>query len=248
MYMYARWLVLFVLFATAAPVEAQVLTFQQGVGGYTGGQHAQLHSAAFPDTPMNDNGGGNLRIDNVDNGGIAYVLLRFENIFGTGAGQIPLGSPITSAILTLQENSDGTNQPLDFHRMVQPWTVGTATWNFFGNGIDLNGTEAIATPDGTRPTTMPALVPFDVDVTTSLRAWSAGASNQGWHIRIRVPADGVLIDDGLAVRSNLFGTLSERPLLTVAIPEPGVLLLAGLGMGTLGLTGYRRRRAKPADA
>ena len=51
MYRYARWLVLFVLFAVAAPAEAQVaVTFRQGVGGYTDTQDTEVNSTVT--TPM----------------------------------------------------------------------------------------------------------------------------------------------------------------------------------------------------
>jgi hypothetical protein len=72
MYRYARWLVLFVLFATAAPVEAQVvLTFQHGVGGYSSYQDSQIRET-MPDSVLTDNPGnpGQIRVDGEDGGGI----------------------------------------------------------------------------------------------------------------------------------------------------------------------------------
>ena len=53
----------------------------------------------------------------------AHVLLRFDNIFGGGAGQIPLGSTILGA--TLRVESSGGNAQGDgghMNRMLAPWT------------------------------------------------------------------------------------------------------------------------------
>ena len=97
--MYARRLVLVVLFTATAPVEAQiVLAFQQGVGGYTDYHDSQIRET-MPSTVLTDNPGnpGQLRVDGEDGGGIVYGLLRFDNIFGTGAGRIPPGANITAA-------------------------------------------------------------------------------------------------------------------------------------------------------
>jgi hypothetical protein len=82
MSVYARCLVLFVLFATAAPVEAQVVaTFRQGVGGYTTYQDSQIRET-MPDQVLTDNPGnpGQIRVDGEDGGGVVYGLLRFNNI------------------------------------------------------------------------------------------------------------------------------------------------------------------------
>src|SRR5688572_5723900 len=108
--MYARRLVLFVLFATAAPLGAQTVTFRQGVGGYTGYQDSQIRQT-MPDSVLTDNPGnpGQIRVDGEDGGGVVYGLLRFNNIFGTGTGQIPLGSTINSATLTFDFAEDGVD-------------------------------------------------------------------------------------------------------------------------------------------
>jgi PEP-CTERM motif len=54
--------------------------------------------------------------------------------------------------------------------------------------------------------------------------------------------------DGLLLSSAEDPATGNRPLLTVnftpaAVPEPGVLLLTGLGLATFGAGWYRRRRA-----
>jgi hypothetical protein len=57
--------------------------------------------------------------------------------------------------------------------------------------------------------------------------------------------------DGGIFLSSENATVNFRPLLSVTyapIPEPSVLALAGLGLGTLGVARYRRWRAKPCAA
>src|SRR3954451_3417740 len=73
------------------------------------------------------------------------TLLTFTNLFGSGAGQIALGATITSATLTLQ-TTDSSIQGASLHRMLTDWTsLSTVTWNSLGNGIQFDGTEAVAT-------------------------------------------------------------------------------------------------------
>jgi hypothetical protein len=252
MFRCARWLVLFVLFATAAPVGAQTtVTFRNGVGGYTGTQDTEVNS-----TVTTPNGAG--MIINVDedrdtgNGqvGMVRALLRFDNIFGTGAGQIPLGSNITSAVLTIHgiegTQPDGT---YNFHRMIADWNQTTTVWSSFTpNGPQPDGTIAVSTVDGSLPpypdTANPT--PYTIDLVTSLRAWSAGQANRGWLIR------STSVDQGGTFASSEYAVVDNRPLLTVTftpIPEPtGVLALAGLGLGTLRVARYWRRPAKPMVA
>ena len=96
-------------------------------------------------------------------------------------------------------------------------------------------------PRGNRVST-----PYTIDVTTSLRAWSAGTTlNRGWLIR------SVSVDQGGTHASAEYAVVANRPLLSVTyapIPEPGVLALAGLGLGTFGVARYRRWRATPLGA
>jgi hypothetical protein len=199
------------------------LTFQQGVAGYTGVQDSQIREN-LPNTVLTDNSPTNpglIRVDGEDGGGIVYGLIRFDNIFGTGPSQIPLGSTIVEATLTLDLTEDGVNGIYNFHRMVQDWSHTTATWNFFGgNGINLDGIEALATPDatvGNGSFTVP-LGAMNANVTSSLQAWSAGAPNRGWNFR--TPA---VTTDGILVRSSENGTTNLRPQLAVSFlpPVPG---------------------------
>jgi hypothetical protein len=196
------------------------LTFQQGVAGYTGVQDSQIRQN-LPNSVLTDNSPTNpglIRVDGEDGGGIVYGLIRFDNIFGTGPNQVPLGSTILQATLTLDLTEDGVNGIYNFHRMVQDWSHTTASWNFFGgNGINLDGIEALATPDatvGNGSFTVP-LGAMNANVTTSLQAWSDGTPNRGWNFR--TPA---VTTDGILVRSSENGTTNLRPRLAVSFLPP----------------------------
>jgi len=250
--MCARWLALVVLVTTAAPLEAQVVvTFQQGTGGYAGYQDSQIREVQ-PTTVLTDNPGtpGQLRIDGEDGGGIVYGLLRFDNIFGTGPGQIPPGVNITAATLRINLTEDSTGGIFNFHRMIANWNDTNATWAFFGgNGIQTDGTEAVATPDATMGdgAALVAVGFQSVSVLNSLRAWQAGSPNNGWNLREETAQS----TDGILFSSAEDPTVGNRALLTVTfspVPEPGAMLLTGLGLAMFAAARYRRSRAKDCGA
>ncbi len=75
------------------------------------------------------------------------MLLRFDNIFGTGAGQVPPFAKIHAAVLDLTSTgSDHMGDGGTFNRMLIPWEATTATWNFLVEGIQANDVEAASVP------------------------------------------------------------------------------------------------------
>ena len=168
-----------------APVQEQVassalavatsatVSFQQGAGGYAGAVDTNLRGAnpttVYATTTQ-------LFADTDTAGAPAQALLRFDNMFGTGAGQIPLGAHITSASLTLQTSDLGDGAEL--HRMLRSW-ADTDTWSSLGSGVQADGTEAVVAADRVTGK-MTALGSNSFDVTASLQAWSDGAANRGW--------------------------------------------------------------------
>ena len=60
-------------------------------------------------------------------------LLKFDDIFGNGPGQIPFGATINSATLEVfvQDSSNSAMQ-MSLYRMLTDWDESVATWNFFG--------------------------------------------------------------------------------------------------------------------
>lgn len=170
-------------------VPPVTLSFQQGVDGYSGTVDTMLQEDS-PDT--NNAGAASLNVDSDEPFGTGrdiQVLVRFEDIFGSGPGQMPLEAQILSATLELEVTNLGHSFHL--HEMLQSWSE-TATWNSMVDGIQADGGEAAATPAATTgPVGTGAL---SIDVTSSISAWRADPSaNHGW-VMLPTGADGVDFD------------------------------------------------------
>ncbi len=177
------------------------LTFSQGLAGYSGTQDAEIHSMALADTPL----GAALQMrSDLDNNGVAQSLLRFDNIIGSGTNQIPFGSRVLSATLTLHQADPGS--AVNLHRMLVDWNQSTATWNSLLEGITANDEEARIIPDATKLADA-TNGRIDLDVTASVQAWVSGQPNFGWALL----ATGT---DGWDVSTSESG-VSTAPLLTI---------------------------------
>jgi hypothetical protein len=155
------------------------VSFQQNVDGYGGTMDTELRGAAA-DVPQGSAVG--ITVDADDGGGISHGLLRFENIFGSNPGQVPVGVEIISARLTLNHNVANANgNDVMLHRMLVDWNPADATYNSFTTGIQADGNEAATSIDA-RIVSTGLTVPFvlNVDVSPTVQAWANGAANYGW--------------------------------------------------------------------
>ena len=214
------------------------ISFRQGVNGYAGTGDTYIDetdgTANFGESDAIWVDGD--RNNNAEGSPDAQAMIRFNTLFGTGAGQIPLGAQVESAELILH-TSDRTdalsNSTISLYRLLQQWTESSAVWDTF-DGFSNNGLEAILAANGTVvPGVRDGYVSFDV--TESIAALSAGAPNLGWVLRTG-GGDGWLFDSSEAAN------VLDRPMLNVTfrvVPEPasmGVLACAAMLMLT------RRRR------
>ncbi|TGS17855.1 tandem-95 repeat protein [Mesorhizobium sp. M2E.F.Ca.ET.209.01.1.1] len=174
------------LTVNAIPTPTTVV-FQDGLNGYAATLDTTLDQAK-PTTSFGSDIA--VSVDKADAGvaNAKQALLCFDNLFGSGPGQIPVGATITSATLTLQTNNESASAANGaFYRMLVDWTE-SATWNSMVGGVQANGVQALSVADVTVGQT--ALGPTTVDVTASLRAWATAgttaaelnAANQGWLI------------------------------------------------------------------
>lgn len=160
-------------------VVMAVATFQDGVAAYAGTQDTVLFSTN-PDVNFGSETG--VSVDQQDQNGVRQGLLRFDSIIGNTETQIPIGSTINSATLTVSIfNDSNSSMQMSMYRMLTDWNQTTATWNSFGavGGVQASEGEAEGLP--------PDAILFDptqgtktFDVTTSLKHWAAGESNYGW--------------------------------------------------------------------
>jgi len=154
--------------------------FQQGLNGFTGTHDTELRGAAPGVVQAN-----NLfvTVDTSDGGAISQGLLRFDNVIGSGPGQVPGGSIIVQARLTLTHGNGATpdGDLVNVHRMLVTWDESVATYNSFINGVSADGLEARTTPDFViNSVGLAQGNKLTFDVATSIQAWVNGDLNAGW--------------------------------------------------------------------
>ncbi|MBP7949800.1 MAG: DNRLRE domain-containing protein [Verrucomicrobiales bacterium] len=204
---------------TADPAVT-TLTFRQGLNGYTGARDTMLweetpdasHAATVELTADLDT------TSSVSGNQTGQVLVRFDNLFGAAAGQIPAGSIIRSAKLILftpSGSSSDSDSTYRAHRMIADWTD-AATWNSMSGGVSNNNSEAASSASF-------SLVP-DVDggpaifdVTADMELFQSGTPNRGWLLR----ASSTDPEDGWTMNSSEFTTdVTQRPVLEVTFTPP----------------------------
>src|SRR5262249_33106715 len=141
-------------------------------------------------------------------------LVRFDTLFGSGSGQIPIGSTITSASLTVWVGQGAsTLATIELHRMLAAWNPATATWNAFSTsgtpGLQTDGVEALAVADGSVGGVTGTGYRIIGGLGPVLQAWAAGAANNGWVVTAPGSTTGWTVDSSEGV------TPTHRPLLTV---------------------------------
>ena len=213
--------------------NVQTRSFQQGANSYLGTADTMLSQAA-PST--NFRSSATLQVCGAS--GASYqTLLRFDNIIGNGANQVPQNATIVSAMLQWR-STDTSDNTCELHRMLKSWSDSTATWNSLGNGVQADDIEAVSvadalvTPSGYYPT-----IPLTTcDVTASVQAWANGARTNGW----------VIMSSGGDQWSFDSSEGALHPILTVSyvIPEPSILVL--MTVSAVGLLFFGRRSRKIA--
>ncbi len=197
--------------------QAVTLSFRQGIDDYQG--VADTHIRADLATSMAEQ--VDFWVDTDATGGTrhdpAHSLLRFDRIVGNGPNQIPPGSTVLVAVLTLTTSAENDCAEcaalVNFYRMAVPWKD-SDTWkaNFGGDGLTV-GTDTAAKPDARLTDALGLGVAQAVNVTASVQAWVNGEKNHGWAI---LPTSG----DGWVVASSEAPVAEHRPMLSVTfIPK-----------------------------
>ncbi len=150
-----------------------------------------------------------------DGSPLSQGLIRFEGVFGAGAGLAPFRAPVVSSqvmLLTGNQTSDNSASTMALHRMLTPWSDGS-TWTGLGGGIVPDGVECAGVAEfSCKPLTLDAWKVFDV--TPSMRAWAnapdPNVANLGWAI---LPGG----TDGWRFNSSEAAAAEDRPLLEVTV-------------------------------
>lgn len=164
-----------------------IFTFEDGKNGYDGTVDTWINTGTLAADPQG--GDDDFEWDGDDAGGSNFGLLRFDNIFGSGAGQIPLGTTVSNArvILTIIDPGDIG----EFHELLEGTADAPANFDEttamldFGDGFEpIAGVEysvdVVDTIEGVNGTQ-------EVDVTSTIQKYSSGEPNRGWII---VPTGG----------------------------------------------------------
>jgi hypothetical protein len=239
------------LMLASAGLSASTLEFRDGVdilldGASTGVIYNSTHDAELRESSPNNNfnyGTGSsdpeFTVDLVDGGGEAQVVLRFDDIFGASGTHVPIGSIINSATLFIDIDDRGSN--LELYELTSDFGAeSTVTWSSFGGGV---------TPGGNAQSSLTTTIngggnKVTIDITSSVAAWAAGATNYGWAF-IATGSNGVDFDasenSDFADRPQLFVNFTAPAPAVVPLPPSMVLALP-----TLAFLMRARRRSNPA--
>ncbi len=212
----------------AIPVTSEIaaaqFSWQEGTASYASTQDT------FISTTQSSTSYGTQTFTHTDNSDVTYgasqTLLRFDNLFGTGTNQIPLGSVILSARLVLYTTDAAGSTTISMHRMLANWSE-SSTYNSLTGGVSLDNTEALSAADVSfaAPTVVGSNTISGLEA--AVQAWSNGAANYGWVFATNST-------DSWQFASSENGTVANRPQLIVdyVAPTVGVVVTPTTGLTT----------------
>ncbi len=161
-----------------------------------------------------------INVDGWDSGSKVHALLWFKDVVGSGSGQVPANTVITSAILKLWYVNSNSNAKVYFYRMTKSWDE-TATWNSLVGGVN-PGSNADLASKVTARFGYSVATSVSIDVTSVVQGWINGDyPNYGWGI-INSSSNGL----EFAAIENTTGTGAHTPTLEInynpAAADPGV--------------------------
>ncbi|MDD2990284.1 MAG: cadherin domain-containing protein, partial [Zoogloea sp.] len=200
-------------------IQVGAVRFQQDVAGYTGTVDTYVSDGATGTSF------GNATTVIVDDGSpVNQALLRFDSMFGNGAGQIPFGATINSASLSFYVTNRDAADTVSLYTMFGAWSE-ASTWSSLGSGVQMNGSEAASSP----------LTTFSAGVSgwntinglaSSVQVWADNGANQGWLMASASPGA-----DNWTFASSEYATVSLRPYLIISYTAPVAPTITSNGGG-----------------
>jgi hypothetical protein len=248
----------------AGHAQSTTVSFQEGVGGYTGlfDLFISQNAGSIPNGGPDGNVLGSTvpqkfadgrYAERTDNNADATIevqyLLKFDNMFGDGAGKIPVGAKITGASLTLTSGDGGnaqTNGDWGLAQMLVPFDA-TTTWNSLSNGFNAGAAfiggasdrpldNAYAGPIAASGAS--TAVKTAADITRIVQKWSSGAANNGLLLRPsttdgwQIMTSGAPIAD-LRPKVEVTYTTAPQPTSTTVTLQQGANGYTGTSMAWL---------------
>ena len=223
----------FVAPLSAAP-QIDTVTFQQGVGGYSGSFDRKISPTGSVDANGADvdtdsasyflDGGSSALNDD----GARHGLLRFSDIVGPGA--IPAGAKIIGATVDLVTNNSNDSQSGASYNLYRLNTAfdSDSTWAdpFGGDGTIGDVGEILGSFD--RPAQGQ---PISARADRAVQSWVDGAANLGFGIRSDRSTD------GWSPNTTGASTVANRPQLTVNYTLNPLVEITGYQNGVNGYSG-----------
>jgi Ca2+-binding RTX toxin-like protein len=204
------------------------ITFQQGDANSYAGTVDTFIAAAAGTTQC---GTGEITVDGDPTN---QILMRFDNIVGTG-NRVPTHASVQSATLTWTTSATDSNGGMEpsIYRMNQTWGCNDLySTHFAGDGIQI-GLESALVPDfkAAPRVVIPANSTKSYTVTQSVQGWvHDDTTNFGWFFHDAG-------DNGLSIRSGDWATQNQRPLLSVTYNRVRSTFSSGL-LTVIGTRGW----------
>lgn len=189
-------------------INHRTVSFRQGVDGYQGVVDTEIWALAAT-TILESN--PNASSDANNDGGESQVLMRFDDIIGLGARQVPPRATLHSAKLFVSAFDQGTT--VNLHRLLVPFNR-SATWNSLVSGVSADGLEASRHKDSfTFGKIAASTSDIQFDVTDTVQAWVNGDANYGW---VFINTGG----NGWDFYTSEFEKVKQRPKLVIEFTGP----------------------------
>jgi hypothetical protein len=244
-----------VLASPAGAITTSSVTIRQGLNGYSGETTALFRSDRLLAKDLNGNStpvrngdtvgqtGTQLFADgyNANDSGDDQIFMRFANLFGSGANQIPANAFIIDASLTLTTGTSTNSQsggPFGIAPVLVPWTTSSTYNTLKPTGSVENGVNvatgvigrSVASYDDTNvlnvlgpghttglqsQATNPSNYRYSASVAPILQKWQSGSiTNNGFTIHTSY-GTAAPTTDGWQVKTGTNGTAADRPTLNV---------------------------------